>query len=110
MLVDNMIPKIENVIIEKKAYYEFMYTESVASITTYNKFLNWVSGEFMLYLQDWENGLKIFFPSGSLSIELLKNNQDKVDFKIAVIAKNKQKAINTNTAICNVFNHLLKFN
>lgn len=110
ILVDTMTPEIENVNLEKKGYYEFMYTESVSSLSIYNKFLNWVSGEFVLCLQDWEKGLKIFFPSGSLYIELLENSHDRVDFKIVVKAKNKLKATNANTAVYNVLNHLLKFN
>lgn len=40
----------------------------------YNTFLNWISGEFDLFLQDESNGLKIFFPEGKFHI---KNNIDQ---------------------------------
>lgn len=107
MLVDTVMPKIENVNLEKKAYFEYVHKESVSSISIFNKLLNWVSGEFILHLQDWDDGLKIFFPSGFLSIKLLNISSDEVEFNIVVKAKNKQKAVNTNTAVINVFSHLL---
>ena len=87
--------------------YDKKQQNDLSKLNIFNKLLNWVSGEFMLYLQDWDNGLEIFFPSGFLSIKLLNISSDEVEFNIVVKAKNKQKAVNTNTAVINVFSHLL---
>ena len=108
-LVEMITPKIETINLEKKMYFEFMNIESVSNISIYNQFLNWVGGEFVLCLQERENGLKVFFPSGVLSIRLLKNSYHEVDFEIVVKAKNKQKAINTKSAVYNVLSHLREF-
>ena len=34
----------------------------------YYTFINWVSGEFDLYLQDESNGLHVYFPEGKFHI------------------------------------------
>ena len=40
----------------------------------YNKFLNWISGEFDLYPQDESEGLKIFLPEGEIIIRHVVEN------------------------------------
>jgi hypothetical protein len=109
VLANVIMPKIETVNSEKKMYYEFKYIESVSNLSIYNQLLNWVSGEFVLCLQERENGLKVYFPSGVLSIHLLKNSYNKVDFEIVVKAKNKHKGINTKSTVYNVLSHLREF-
>jgi hypothetical protein len=109
VLANAIMPKVETISSEKKMYYEFKYIESVSNISIYNQFLNWVSGEFVLCLQERENGLKVYFPSGLLSIKLLENSYDEVGFEITIKAKNKQKAINTRNTVYNVLSHLREF-
>ncbi len=46
---------------------------SFNSTNRYYTFVNWVSGEFDLYLQDEVNGLHVYFPEGKFHI---KNNVD----------------------------------
>jgi hypothetical protein len=48
--------------------YQLIREASFNSSSSYNKFINWVSGEFDLQLQDELNGLQIFFPNGKLNI------------------------------------------
>ena len=40
----------------------------------YDKFLNWISGEFDLYPQDEIEGLKIFLPEGEIIIRHVVKN------------------------------------
>lgn len=108
MLVNTIMPEKEISCFEKTVYHEFMHTATVSSMSLYNQFLNWVSGEFILCLQDWETDLRIFFPGGWLSIDLLDNTQNKIEFRIQVKSKNKQKAVKTNNDICGLLSHLLK--
>lgn len=39
------------------------------SLKNYSQFLNWVSGEFDLFLQEETNGLQVYFPEGSFFIK-----------------------------------------
>ena len=49
----------------------------------YDKFLNWISGEFDLYTQDEFEGLKIFLPEGEIFIRHVVEN-DKIITKITL--------------------------
>lgn len=42
----------------------------------YNLFLNWVSSEFDLFLQEESNGLQVYFPDGCLTIKSGDNNNN----------------------------------
>ena len=54
----------------KNSYYELNKKARFTSSTKYDTFINWVSGEFDLYLQDEKsNGLSIFFPEGNFHIK-----------------------------------------
>ena len=57
-------------------YHQLNKKASFNSNKKYNTFLNWVSGEFDLYLQDESNGLYVYFPEGKFHI---KNNTDNGD-------------------------------
>ena len=51
-------------------YYELNKKTSFTSKSKYQTFVNWVSGEFDLYLQDEEsNGISVFFPDGNFHIK-----------------------------------------
>ncbi len=49
-------------------YYRFLGHENMGKIECYNHFLNWMKGEFDLYLQENYDGLKIYFPNGWFTI------------------------------------------
>ena len=42
----------------------------------YNLFLNWVSSEFDLFLQEESNGLQVYFPDGCLTIKSADKNNN----------------------------------
>tara|TARA_B110000285_G_C14810751_1_gene461850 strand:- start:360 stop:653 length:294 start_codon:yes stop_codon:yes gene_type:complete len=53
------------------------YQKEVLFISTkkYYQFLNWISGEFDLFLQDETNGLKVYFPEGNFLIKVSTENE-----------------------------------
>jgi len=57
----------------------------------YGKFINWVSGQFELYLQDKLYGLKTFYPSGYFYITETDKSNNIVNFKIIVRNNYKKK-------------------
>ena len=71
----------------KNSYHHWTQRESIMDKRLYNKFLNWISGEFDLYLQDELNGLEVFFPQGKFSIKTIE--ESKKDILIEINIKSK---------------------
>ena len=98
----------ESTFIETKSYYELTHTESIPSKALYEKFLNWVSAEFELYLQDKLDGLKIFYPGGYFYITETVRSNNVVNYKIIVRNKYKQKGIQINNLVFDILGHVIK--
>ena len=49
-------------------YHQLNKKTSFNSTNKYHQFINWISGEFDLYLQDESNGLHVYFPEGKFHI------------------------------------------
>lgn len=75
----------ENMMVYSKPYYKLIQEESIEDKDVYYKFVNWVLGEFDLYLQDNSTGLKVYYPNGWLSI---KNNTN-LTIEITIASKSK---------------------
>jgi hypothetical protein len=67
-----------------KPYHQLIKKESFTNIFLYNKFLNWVTGEFDLFLQDESNNLKIFFPNAQLHIKKITQSSDPIIIEIYI--------------------------
>lgn len=67
-----------------RPYHIFTEQKSFSNINTYKKFLNWVSGEFDLNLQDESDTLKVFFPTKRLTIKRKQSNSDIILFEINI--------------------------
>lgn len=72
-----------------KSNYKWVKRKSLANIHLYNKYINWLSGEFDLYLQDTLNGLDIFFPGGKLNVNSVSKTKEDVVLEINLTCKNK---------------------
>lgn len=70
-----------------KPYHQWNQRESFLSMELYNKFLNWIRGEFDLYLQDEQNDLDVFFPNGNFNIKHLAENKEDILIEINVKSK-----------------------
>ncbi|MDO5986763.1 hypothetical protein Q4Q39_05015 [Flavivirga amylovorans] len=89
--------------------FELIKIEPVKSIEVYNRFINWVTGEFDLYLKNKSKELKVYFPNGWFSIGCFKNENQQINIKIKVKGKSKiacQKIMNQLELI---YHHVLRF-
>ncbi|WP_194767676.1 hypothetical protein [Tamlana sp. I1] len=73
----------------KRFAFEASKIETMPNLALYHKFINWVSGEFELYLQDFSKNFVVFFPSGSLCIQCVKSDANFIQFQIDVKCQNK---------------------
>ncbi|KAB1067572.1 hypothetical protein F6U93_09800 [Tamlana haliotis] len=76
------------------------------SMAMYNKFLNWVSGEFELFLQDDNYGLKVYFPQGHLNIRLVQSHSTNIYFEIYVKSKNRPLGTRIHNQALDVLNQV----
>jgi hypothetical protein len=90
----------------ESTYNHFIIYENIKNIEIYNKFLNWIKGEFDLYLMEDLDGLKVYFPNGWFSIMILSERE--LDLKIVIQIKSKtlNSGIKIETQIKNSYNHL----
>jgi hypothetical protein len=66
--------------------FEYKEEATFSCLKNYTQFLNWVSGEFNLLLQEETNGLHVYFPEGSFSI---KNSKEKENIIVHINLKTK---------------------
>ncbi|MEP0262842.1 hypothetical protein [Dokdonia sp.] len=91
-----------------KSYYEVIRKESFANNDVYDTFLNWISGEFDLYLQDEENDLQVFFPFGKFCIRRINNCKENIKVEINVKSKNLSLCNYISDKITAVQSHMKK--
>jgi len=90
-------------------YYQLNKKALFNSSKKYHTFLNWVSGEFDLYLQDEYNGLHVYFPEGNFHI---KNEVDNGNIIVEINLESKilEKGQLIFDKIMSVYNLLSKAN
>tara|TARA_R110002049_G_scaffold279949_1_gene459067 strand:- start:18698 stop:19018 length:321 start_codon:yes stop_codon:yes gene_type:complete len=60
----------------KSSYYKLEKTIQVNNILVCDKFINWVIGEFDLYLKNESEELKVYFPNGWFCVKsFIKENR-----------------------------------
>ncbi|AUS06561.1 hypothetical protein [Pseudotamlana carrageenivorans] len=94
---------------DETLYLEASKIAVVPNVSMYHRFLNWMSGEFELYLQDDSNGLKVYFPSGCLSVRLIQSIRADVYFEIHVKSKNKFLGTQMHRQALSVLDQIYKF-
>ncbi|WP_067147867.1 hypothetical protein [Pseudotamlana agarivorans] len=74
--------------------FDFLKTESLPMVSQYSKLLNWLDGEYELYLRTYNPGsdIVIYFPTGFLEIKSRAKVEETVFFEIHIKAKNKKIA------------------
>lgn len=82
------------------------------NIYFYDKFLNWIKGEFDLYLMDESNpiSLLVYFPSGHFSIKNISKNKPFAMMEVKIKSKTLDcgtKTANQITAVLNLFHKAL---
>lgn len=99
----DVIVEKSNQTLKEPILFEWLHNDSFENIYTFNKFINWLSGEFNLYQQDEFNGLTVFFTNGWLLIKQLETNKNKIEFRIEV----KSKCLKSGTKIFNLVKSIL---
>ena len=93
-------------IIYEDHYYKLIHKESVGNLEMYLKLINWVSGEFDVYLQDESSSLVIYYPSGWLSIKCNLQRETKIIVEFTVISKSKKSCQNMFIQLAIIYNHM----
>ena len=88
--------------------HQLIRQTTFTSFKRYHKFINWVSGEFDLYLQDESNGLHVFFPEGKFHIKNGNEKDNAVVAEIHIESKVLQKGIDMIEEIMSVYYLLAK--
>tara|TARA_R110002050_G_scaffold210704_1_gene346676 strand:+ start:17644 stop:17976 length:333 start_codon:yes stop_codon:yes gene_type:complete len=89
--------------------HKWEFEDIFEEIKTYERFLNWISGEFTLYLQEDIDYLNIHFPNGWFSIIILdSNNNNNVHFKIEVKSKCFKKGAQIFSKVKSILTHIKK--
>lgn len=76
-------PNTKSSVIEMKKFV------LVKNINVYHKFINWVVGEFDLYLKNESQELKVHYPNGWFSIRCF--NSPNIDLKVEINLIGKSK-------------------
>ncbi|MBG6062324.1 hypothetical protein IWX83_002122 [Flavobacterium sp. CG_9.1] len=87
-------------------YYNIIKYEKVKTIEVCNKFINWLSGEFDLYQKDESDGLKVFYPNGWFSVEIIDNHPQHIEILIFIKSKTLEIGLKKATQIEAIFSHL----
>ncbi|TNJ46026.1 hypothetical protein KFZ70_09435 [Tamlana fucoidanivorans] len=78
--------------------YQIVKTMTINNLKNYDLFVNWVVGEFDLYLIDKNKTLNIYFPNGYFEIGNIKSKGRHFCFTISIYSKSKiafQRIVNS---------------
>lgn len=86
------------------------HKESLSNKAAYEQFINWVSGDFELFLQDYDDGLTIYFPGGRLKInETSVPSAHELNFEINITSKFQKELDDINKRILLLLAHYRLF-
>ena len=95
----------------KKVEPHFFTTQKTfQNKSVYKRFLNWLSGEFDLYLQDNSDCFTVYFPYKKLSVTQLEKADSSFVAQINVEAKISQEGVKLINAVDSLYLHLLRMN
>lgn len=82
--------------------------ENIQNIEVYNQFINWLKGEFDLYLMEELDGLKVYYPNGLFSVILFSKNEKNFSIEIKIMSKTLKTANQMAAKIETIYCHLNK--
>ncbi|KAA5825747.1 hypothetical protein FPF71_07505 [Algibacter amylolyticus] len=91
-----------------KPYYTLVHQETLTHQETYIKFINWVSGEFDLYLQEKTEGLKIYYPNVYFNIKNIANSGQEIKLQITILSRSKEICYKINKQLQSIFNQIIQ--
>lgn len=105
----NKLEKNIEIFNSQVSHFNLKKEETVKTKGVYERLINWVSGEFDLYLQNQSEILEVYFPNGWFSIRSFKGENSNELIEIKVEGKSKiacQKIMNQLECI---YNHVVRF-
>jgi hypothetical protein len=73
-------------------FHVFTKYEKIENIERGNQFINWLKGEFDLYLMEELDGLTVHYPSGLFSVKLFSKNETDLSVEIKIRSKTLKTA------------------
>ena len=90
----------------KSPYYNFITYENIKTIEIYDKFLNWIKGEFDLYQMEELDGLIVYYPNGRFSISNLSERELDFNIMIKIKSKTLDSGLIIESQIKKIYSHL----
>ena len=90
----------------KNSHYNIIKYENIKTIDIYNTFINWVRGEFYLYLMEELDGLKVYYPNGWFSITVLSESEKELNIIIQIKSKTLDSGLKIEAQIKKIYSHL----
>ncbi|MDO6760004.1 hypothetical protein Q4566_07305 [Tamlana sp. 2_MG-2023] len=87
--------------------YQLKKVEAIRTKNNYERLVNWLCGEFDLYLKNESEVLTIYFPNGWLNVRSFKDKYENVE--IIVAGKSKISCQKIMEKVEHVFNHVIRF-
>lgn len=84
-------------------FHIFRSRKKIENMERYHQFLNWLKGEFDLFLMDELNGLEVYYPSGFFSVGICTEDKNNFYVKIKVLSKTLKTGSLISSEIENVY-------
>ena len=110
--MDSLKDKLEKnikVFNAQKDYFNLKKEEIIKTNGVYERFVNWVTGEFDLNLKQESETLKVYFPNGWFSIVSHKNEKEQKVIQINVNGKSKIACEKIMIQLEHIYNHVVSF-
>jgi hypothetical protein len=87
-------------------FHTFTRYEKIEKIEFYYQFINWLKGEFDLYLMEELDGLKVYYPNGLFSVKLFSKNENDFSMELKIKSKTLKSANQIDAEIETIHSHL----
>lgn len=91
------------------SHFQLKKVETINANGVYERLVNWVTGEFDLFLQNESELLEVYFPNGWFSIRNFKNLKNQELIEIKVEGKSRIACQNIMSQLEIIYNHVIYF-
>ena len=110
--MDSLKKKFENnieIFNIQVSHFHLKKVETIKIKGIYERLINWVSGEFDLYLKNESDILKVYFPNGWFSIRNFKDKNNKELIEVKVEGKSRIACQKMMNQLESIYNHVVCF-
>ncbi|RTZ03119.1 hypothetical protein [Flavobacterium sp. GSP6] len=87
-------------------FHTFTRYTKVEKTEFYDQFINWLKGEFDLYLMEETDGLRVYYPNGMFTVKLVSKRENDFSIEIKIKSKNLKAANQISKKIETIHSHL----